>query len=132
MYKTKLFAVYEDGKQLYKGSAIECMNFLDLTSKDIVYSYARNKQTLYGKYIFKRAGERVSEGNQKVLKKQKQEKPKLTKHEEKLNYLVFHLNLYGNTIIKGDPKSYLHELKQQGINVSIRPNGRKDYILERV
>ena len=133
MHSTKLFKVIEEGKEVFKGSAVEIQKHLDLCGKDIVYSYARYGHKLYGRYSFIPAGERKSEGNKKTLEKLEKAKPKPTKHQQKVEYLAWHL-LYGNgiTVLKGNPQDYEKDLKKMGIDITYRKYDKKDYIVERV
>lgn len=130
MRTTKLFKVIEGGKEIYCGSAVEICKYLNLAGKDIVYAYARSGYELYGRFTFIPSGIRKTEGNKKTLAKQEKAKPKPTKHEQKLNYLAWHLQHYGNTTLKGHPSKYKEELKQMGIEFTYRKYDKKDYILE--
>ena len=61
------------------------------------------------------------------------EKPKkMSKHERTLEYLIKHLNLYGNVYLNEDPDKYLDELKKLGYRVKIdkylSPR-KKDFII---
>ena len=134
MHSTKLFTVMEEGREIFKGSAVEIQKHLDLCGKDIVYAYARYGHKLYGKYSFIPAGERKSEGNRKTLQKLEKAKPKPTKHQQKVEYLAWHLKYYGNVILKGNPEKYEDDLKIIGIDIKWHRSlfSKKDYIIERI
>lgn len=134
MHSTKLFTVMEEGKEIFKGSAVEIQKHLDLCGKDIVYAYARYGHKLYGRYSFIPAGERKSEGNRKTLQKMEKAKPEPTKHQQKVEYLAWHLKYYGNVILKGNPEKYEDDLKTIGIDIQWHRSlfSKKDYIIERI
>ena len=133
MRTTRLFSVVEEGKEIFKGSALEVQKHLNIPSKDIIYAYARYGHKLYGIYSFIPAGVRKSEGNKKTLEKMEKAKPKPTKHQQKVEYLAWHL-LYRNgiTTIKGNPQEYVEDLKKLGIDITYRKYDKKDYIVERI
>lgn len=134
MHTTKIFSVMVEDREIFKGSAVEIQKHLNLCGKDIVYAYARYGHKLYGRYRFIPAGERKSEGNRKTLKKIEKAKPKPTKHQQKLEYLAWHLkHKEGITTLKGNPKDFVDELKEMGLPVRYYHaplGGKKDFILE--
>ena len=132
MRTTVVFAVIEDGKEVWRGSAWEIYHKFDLPSKDIVYSYDRTQHCLYGKYRFKRVGVKQIECDRKVLRKERK-KPKQTKHEYDLEWIRIALNKppYYMTGYHNDGHDFVEELMAEGITFKAEKKEKKYYHLIR-
>ena len=128
MHETKLYSITENGVEVFKGSAAEVCEHFDLPNKDMIYYYHRTGYLLLRKYTIEYAGVRITKSPKEEKQEEKKREP--TKHEQKLNYLAWHLQHYGNTTLKGHPSKYKEELKQMGIEFTYRKYDKKDYILE--
>ena len=124
-----VFNCYDNGEFFMKGTAKQIATELDIPCSSTINTYAITKARYHRRYTFVFTGERVSD------KVPENDKPRpLTKHEQKLEYLKWHLLHYGNTTIKGDPGEYIDELSAMEIEIQIHRSiySKKDYILERI
>ena len=105
------FEIYDDGNLIFKGKG-----------KDVSYQFNIAENTLYNYYCYgHKIGKRydVKKVHVEPIKEVKEPKRKLTKHEETINYIVWHLNQYGNVYVNHDPTPYLKELKELGYDCKI-------------
>lgn len=123
------FVMYEDGKEVFRGTAIEIEKaYEEIESRDRVYAYAKLGTNLYGKYTFKDAGKRF-------VPDEKEKKPKkVSKHDKELEYLVTHLRIYGNVFFHKRADRYKKELEEMGIRFTTRKCSvfKDGFILERI
>ena len=127
------YGVYNlDGELIYRGDVDDIVTSLD-TKRNTVYVAVKNGFKVKRKYYVREIG------------------TKKTMYEEQLDYLIRHLDRYGNTVIPSGkkPSDFLEELEKRGYicevktyknyvgeNITLdRPNFSKrkidyDYILE--
>ena len=101
------YDIYKDGVFLFRGTRNDIMEKLKIQFRGSPSSYASTNSKLHG-YTIKFADD--MEHNEM----------KPNKHEEKLNYFVKHLTDYGNTVSLKNPKPWLKELKEMGLEVIVR------------
>ena len=109
-----LYGIYNlEGQLLFEGNAKECENKFNVPSTSL-YWYSRNDMTLYKSYKVKING---------VWQKKEEERP-LPKpmKEQRLEYLIRHLDRYGNVYVnpKWKPDTYIEELRKKGYKVKVK------------
>lgn len=116
--KKRICDVIEDGQVVFRGTYVEIADFLG-TTKKAVRTGANYKRKFKSKYWVVYSGWRIEEIKKKeVVKKPEVRKP--TKFEAKLDYMIRHLNEYGNTVTNTNPEPYLQELVNRGYLVGFR------------
>lgn len=107
-----IYAVYDGDIEVFRGTSQQVTEKFDLcgTSPN---EYFRRNMLIQRKY-------RVVVLGNAPHKERKEKARSLTKHEKELEYLVTHLRTYGNTIFPTEPKKYIKELNDLGINVRYR------------
>lgn len=124
----KVFKLYEDGEMIMRGTAAQIADRLVMCPEN-VYIAAKQGMKLFKAFTVEEDGYDIEE------KKLPEPKPKKTKHQEKLEYIIWNL-VHGNgiTTLKGDPKEFIDELSERGINIYYHKSvfSNKDYILERI
>lgn len=111
MAKKRLCNVLLDGEVVFHGTYSEIAQWM-CTTEDAVRSGANHRRMFQFKYWVDHAGWQIDN------KKKKEKKVKMTKHEQKLDYLVRHLNEFGNTVLLTNPKEYQEELAERGYLIS--------------
>ena len=105
-----LFEIYDPEENLiFVGNTNEvCEQFnIQLNS---LYAYYSRRSKIGGIYTVKRI---EVENPKKVM-------PRIpTKEEQMMDYIIRHLNYYGNVYMKHDPSEYLDELKKLGYRCKI-------------
>ena len=126
----KIFELYEDDRFVMKGTVEDLAERL-IISDSAIYMAAKSGTLLFKRFSVKQVG--VVYENKQTTKPIPNHRKK-SKHQEKLEYLIWHLNHYGNTSIKGDPKEYQKELQELGIDIYFYKSAfsKKDYMIERV
>ena len=112
-----IYEIYEGDDLIYSGTQKQIKREFGLKSS--IGTYATRNHKLLGIYDVK-------------IQKPKP-KPKISKHEKDIAYLLKGLKAYGNVYFNQNPKDYLEELKEYGYDcvVTVFVNdGVKDYILE--
>ena len=107
MYTYKVYDV--DDNLVFQGSTNEvCYHFhIGLCS---LYSYYGRGSKIGGIYRVERV---------QIDKETKQPIKKPSKYEKTLDYLIRHLEEYGNVYLNEEPSKYLDELKKKGYKVKI-------------
>ena len=123
----KRFKLYEDNTLVTIGTADELADRL-ITDRTNIYMAAKSERPLFKRFKV------IEMGEDELIETPKEEKPRKSKHQQKLEYLIWHLEHYGNTSLKGDPREYLNELSERGIDIYYHKSvfSNKDYILERI
>ena len=105
----KIYEVYEadTGKVVYKGTTRQIASKYNVSYANI-FMY-KKKCKMCRKYYIRYTGEC----------KAAEKKPKKTKHEKTLEYLIAHLNTYGNVYSKDNPELYMKELNDMGYKVKV-------------
>lgn len=117
--------INENGEEVLRGTAQEIGEKVSITDSSI-YQCERKNKKLFGKYSVILIEE--------VFKSDKRtKKPRKTKHEIELEYLLKHLKTYGNVYSKNIPSAtMMNELKTHGFDIKIetyQDRGNIDYIL---
>ena len=121
----KQLAVYglfdDNDAMVFKGNVKEVTKHLNITAS-YLYEHLRTEKMLKGKYKVKRVGESFYEVERKPYKKhEKKEKQKDDFSLEKpIDYLLWHLRIYGNTSTSYNPVPYLPELLDEGLNCRVK------------
>lgn len=129
----KIYALYdENGDCVFKGTRDEvCSAFY--INRVSIYEYLRQPEVrkINGKYIIRRTAENAENLKQVDKRKIPKNIAELKKKKE-LEYLLFHLRYYGNTVCRFDPTPYLKTVKQEiGYGISKRYDKKqKHYYLE--
>ena len=123
----KVFKLFEDGEMIMRGTAAQIADRLVMCPEN-VYIAAKQGMKLFKVFTVQEDGYDCEE------KKIPELKVKKTKHQEKLEYILWHLQHYGNTSIKGNPKEYIDELEREGFHVYCHRSvfDKGSYILEQI
>ena len=114
----KLFAVCRDGKEVFRGTMQEVCQKFGVSSSS-VYDCSRNKKVT-------RTGYRIDHvGYQKLTFSKEPKEPKPIKKDASiennpLEFLKWHLKVYGNTSVQFDPVPYLPDLSDLGLNCRVK------------
>jgi len=102
----KIFDVYEGDKLIFSGNQTQIRTRFGLYKGISIHNYARKGIKLFRRYTIVDT-EKVEEKKPKIIDK------------KELDYLLFHLEHYGNTITHKDLNDYVDILKNNGFNVRI-------------
>lgn len=121
-----LYELYDGDKFIAKGDKMEIAEIAGCSYKTICGYALYHERPLYGRYWIKKAGTKVIDCEVK--------KPEKPREDNRLEYLATHLKIYGNTVLRSDPKKYLEELESRGLKVKARKvkESKKEvyYVLE--
>ena len=125
----KYYALFKGDELIAKGNAETLANIL-ITDKTTIYMAVKKKSLMFHQFT-------VVECEEPKKEPEKISKPKKkSKHQEKLEYLAWHLlNKEGITTLKGNPGEFINELSERGINVCYYRapcGGKNDWILEMI
>ena len=106
-----MYGIYDNDELIFKGSSNEVADMFNLQNASL-YTYYSKGIKIKGKYAVKK------------LEYIKPVKPSVTiikknKHQQTLEYLISHLERYGNVYSKENPESYIDELNSQGYKVKV-------------
>lgn len=113
-----IYALYENGKEVFRGTYNDiCENIGEINNS--LGWYETRGCKLFGKYEVKKVGKNTDTGERL---------PRIfpdAKKLDTLDYLLMHLNQYGNTILNSnrseqDVIKYIRQLKRKGINCTYR------------
>lgn len=109
----KIFAVHENDKEVFRGTAIEIEKWNEMITRDKVYTYIRNQRKLFGCYSIHEVESRWVTDKKDPPKERK----KQTKHEYNLEWIRIALNKppYYMTSFRGKGDEFVDELKAEGI-----------------
>lgn len=128
----RIYSISENGEYLGEGTIGELEVWLNTSKKDI--RKAVRERQLIGKYsvAFVREDKKNETEKGKVhlpekkVKKVKEKEVDLLK--DHLAYLAYHLRVYGNTSSEFDPRSYLSDLRDMGMNCRVSEVAEPQYI----
>lgn len=128
----KKFAVYDNGTEVFRGTAIEIENWNDMLTRDKVYAYVYSQRTMFGRYTIKQVESVWSEKKDPPKKK---EKTKEQKHRETLDWIKFALMQPPEykTSYHTDGREFKNELEAHGITFEAEkhPYEKKVWYLKR-
>lgn len=105
----KIYGIYKDGICIFKGSRLEIADHYGLKPYSLYdYVYPKKKK-LFRRYVVRR------------LDKPIMEEPKpISENEQRFNYLLDHLRVYGNCASVFDPVPYFPDLFDKGFDCKVR------------
>lgn len=107
-----IYEVYDakTGIGEFQGTAREIADKYDV-SESAIYHY-KNRCKMKRKYYIRTIGERKTQ-------KQPIKEIKKSKYQQTLEYIMLHLERYGNVYCPEPPNKYIQELKDNGFNVKV-------------
>lgn len=103
-----VYSVSENGQELFRGTAPEIYRKYSILISNLSW-HIRKGTLVDGRYRIAKVGEYHREVKQKP-------KPK-SKHEKMIEYYTYHLNLYGNTIMRKEDENKVDKVLDELNNV---------------
>ena len=128
----KVFAVTENGNEVFRGTAKEIENWNYMITRDLIYNYTYSERRVFGIYKITHVGEKLITPK----KDQKKKENKGSKHEQALEWIRIALKQppYYMTSYHTNGKEFADELKAEGILFTAEkcPYKKGHYYLKRV
>lgn len=105
------YKVYDlDNNFIFQGDVNQVREKFNLSPHTNLYNYYSNRSLLLKKYRVIRYEDGVAVNNLPS---------KVDKHKETMEYIIRHLNIYGNVYLNHEPSDYLTELESEGYRVKV-------------
>ena len=123
-----VYEIYDANERFVaKGIGSELGPLLDNSSGNLVNEYSKKDNLLKGKWKVVKVGRVPVKNMNKVglitnekLVSTNFEKRKKSRDNEILDYLIFHLRRYDNTVLNEDPKRFIPFLRKSGFDCTYR------------